>query len=165
MDVRPFCSCEAIGLKSRRPLLRVFGSPGFEGERVHRIVQRGRVGPHYAEVVPHFYALVRTHVHIEFHTRAEHAVEIFAEHDPSAQLSIRRSEAVEMAGHMERNRRFFHERHGDITGVDGITTEFHLGDGAVTARIDYPHPPNFSVRASCGSQHFSLTWLDRSEER
>src|SRR6266851_4468441 len=89
MNVRSFCLCEAIGLKSRRPFLRVFRSLGFEGERVHRIAQSGRVGPHYAKIVPHFYALVRTHVHIEFHARAEHAVEVFAEHDPSAQLSIR----------------------------------------------------------------------------
>src|ERR1700756_1974690 len=98
MNVRSLCLCEAIGFKSRRPLLRVLRSLSFEGERVHRIAQGCRIGTYYAEIVSHFYALVRTHVHIKFHTRAEHAVEVFTEHDPSAQLTARRRETVEMAG-------------------------------------------------------------------
>src|SRR6266481_1881386 len=118
-------------------------------------MQGGLVGTYDAEIVPHFYALVRTHVHKKFHAGTEHAVEILTEHDPSAQLAVRGCEPVEMSWHVERNRLSFHERYSDIPRVDGITTEFHLGDGAMIARIDYPHPPNFPVRASHRSQYFS----------
>src|SRR5664279_3573415 len=61
-----------------------------------------------------------------------------------------------MSGRAERDRRSFHERHRDISRVDGITTEFHLGDGGVVARIHHPHPSNFPVRVSRGSQYLLL---------
>src|SRR4029077_3187837 len=69
-------------------------------------------------------------------------------------------ETVEMAGHVERNRRVFHERDCDLYRVDGIATEFHLRGGAVTAPIDCPHSPDFPGRAPRRSQYFSLTGID-----
>ena len=61
-----------------------------------------------------------------------------------------------MSRHVETNRRFLDERHRYISRIDGITTEFHLGDGAVTARVDNPHPANLSIRVAYGAQYFSL---------
>src|SRR5260370_17412404 len=85
---------------------------------------------------------------------------MFTGRGSGAQFAVRGRETVEMCRHVERNRRSFHERYSDISRVDGITTEFHLGDGAVTTRIDYPYPPNFPVRASHGSQYFFLPRID-----
>ena len=48
----------------------------------------------------------------------------------------------------------------DIARIDGIATEFHLGDGAMAARIDHSHPANFPVRATRGGQYFSLSGID-----
>src|SRR5208337_1823584 len=156
MNVRTLVSVEAIGLKSRRALLRVFGSLRVEGERVRRIMQTGGVGTYDAEVVANLHALIRTHVHIKLHARAEFAVEVFSEHNASAQLSVGRSEAVEMLRNAESNRRLFHERYDDISRVNRITTEFHLANGAVTAGIHDSHSANFGVRASRGGQNFLL---------
>src|SRR5208283_208558 len=123
-------------------------------------MQTGGVGTHDAEVVSHFYALIRTYVEIKFHARAEFGIEVFPEYDSSAQLPIGRSEAIEMLGHAETNWRLFHERHHDISRVNRIATEFHLTNGAVTARIHDSHPANLRVRASGGSQNFFLPGIN-----
>jgi hypothetical protein len=160
MDVWTFGLGEAIRFEAGRAGLRVFRSSRFKGQRVDRIVQGGGVRADDAEIVTDLHSLVGTQIQIQFHASAENAVEILAEYNSSAKLAAGGGESVEVSGDMEGDRRFFHEGQCDVAGVNRVTTEFDLGDGAMAARIDDANAADLAVRASGGGEQFSLARIN-----
>src|SRR5208283_5973185 len=66
------------GIHRWRFRLCVFRDCGFEGKRVHRVVEIGCIGAHGAEKVAHMYALVCADVDIHRTSSAQLRVEVSA---------------------------------------------------------------------------------------